>query len=132
MADEPVNLARALDSIDDFWNPRIATTASGRDLRVVKVKGEFVWHRHDADELFVVVEGELEIALREPEGERVVRLGAMDAFTVREGVEHRPSSPEGASILLFEPTGLLSTGDYTGEVPEHITATTGAPIESTP
>ncbi|WP_040791892.1 cupin domain-containing protein [Nocardia paucivorans] len=121
------NIDRVLASFDDLWNPRILTRVNDWDIRLVKVRGEYVWHAHgDTDELFLVLDGALDIHLRETgRPERCVRLGRNDVFVVPRGAEHRPVSDDGATLMLFEPSGTLTTGDYAGEIPEHITSTTG-------
>ncbi|WP_432128992.1 cupin domain-containing protein [Streptomyces sp. bgisy082] len=130
MTDEPLSLATALASFDALWSPRVATRVNDYDVRVAKVRGEHVWHAHDdTDEFFLVLEGELRIALREPAGERTVRLPRGSVFTVPHGTEHRPSSPDGASILMFEPTGTSTVGDRHDEVPSHVDATTGHALD---
>src|SRR5689334_6117329 len=102
----PVSLAAALTRFSELWSPRIVTTVNDYDVRVAKVEGEHVWHTHDhTDEFFLVLDGELHIALREPAGVRTVTLPTGSVFTVPRGTEHKPSAPAGASILLFEPTG---------------------------
>ena len=94
MSNEPTVLATALASFDDLWSPRIVTRVNDYDVRVAKVAGEHVWHAHDdTDEFFLVLDGELHIALREPAGERTVLLPRGSVFTVPRGTEHRPSSP---------------------------------------
>ncbi|MFE5138020.1 cupin domain-containing protein [Streptomyces fagopyri] len=126
MADEPVSLTAALASFSDLWSPRIVTAVNDYDVRVAKVEGEHVWHAHDhTDEFFLVLEGELTIALREPAGERTVVLPRGSVFTVPRGTEHRPSAPTGAAILMFEPTGTLTVGDHHDEIPDHVDATAG-------
>ncbi|MBW1600017.1 cupin domain-containing protein [Streptomyces sp. JJ38] len=130
MTSEPRNIDRVLASFDDLWHPRIVTRVNDWDVRVAKVRGEYVWHAHaDTDELFVVLDGALDIRLRESAGgaESVVRMRRNDVFVVPRGVEHRPVSEGGATLMLLEPTGTLTTGDYAGEVPGHITSTTGTP-----
>ena len=123
---EPVSLAKALASFDDLWSPRIVTAVNDYDVRVAKVEGEHLWHTHDhTDEFFLVVEGELHIALREAAGERTVVLPQGSVFTVPRGTEHKPSAPSGAAILMFEPTGTLTVGDRHDEIPDHVDATTG-------
>ncbi|RPE42367.1 mannose-6-phosphate isomerase-like protein (cupin superfamily) [Streptomyces sp. Ag109_O5-1] len=126
MTSEPVSLARALASFDDLWSPRIVTAVNDYDVRVAKVEGEHLWHVHDhTDEFFLVLEGELRIALREPAGERTVVLLKGSVFTVPRGTEHKPAAPAGASILLFEPTGTSTVGDRHDDIPDHVDATTG-------
>ncbi|MFF8276072.1 cupin domain-containing protein [Streptomyces lateritius] len=122
----PVALAEALAAFDELWSPRIVTRVNDYDVRVAKVAGEHVWHAHDTtDEFFLVLDGELRIALREDGTERTVALPRGSVFTVPRGVEHRPSAPSGATILLFEPTGTLTVGDRHDEIPDHVDATTG-------
>ncbi|MEU8395266.1 cupin domain-containing protein [Nonomuraea sp. NPDC048892] len=126
MSIEPVALSKALASFDALWSPRIVTRVNDYDVRIAKVEGEHIWHVHDdTDEFFLVLDGELHIALREPSGERVVRLPAGAVFTVPRGTEHKPSAPTGAAILMFEPTGTPTVGDRHAEIPDHIDATTG-------
>ncbi|MEU7470440.1 cupin domain-containing protein [Streptomyces sp. NPDC044984] len=126
MAQEPISLDRALDSFAEQWSPRIVTAVNDYDVRVAKVEGEHVWHAHDhTDEFFLVLDGELRIALREPSGERTVVLPKGSVFTVPRGVEHKPHAPVPTAILLFEPTGTVTTGDRHDEVPAHVDTTTG-------
>lgn len=123
---EPVFLPAALASFTALWSPRILTTVNDYDVRVAKVEGEHVWHVHDrTDEFFLVLEGELHIALREPDGERTVVLPKGSAFTVPRGTEHKPYAPVRTEILVLEPTGTLSVGDHHDDVPDHVDVTTG-------
>ncbi|MEU5433578.1 cupin domain-containing protein [Streptomyces sp. NPDC020719] len=122
----PIALEQALASFDALWSPRIVTRVNDYDVRVAKVEGDHIWHVHEhTDEFFLVLDGELSIALREPAGERSVTLPTGSVFTVPRGTEHKPSAPGGASILMFEPSGTLSVGDRHDEVPGHVDATTG-------
>jgi mannose-6-phosphate isomerase-like protein (cupin superfamily) len=126
VTDEPIALDQALASFGALWSPRIVTRVNDYDVRVAKVEGEHVWHVHDhTDEFFLVLDGELRIALREAAGERTVVLPRGAVFTVPRGTFHRPSAPAGASILMFEPTGTLTVGERHDEVPAHVDATTG-------
>jgi len=123
---EPISLDKALASFDTLWSPRIVTAVNDYDVRIAKIHGEFVWHVHDhTDEFFLVLDGELTIALRDHGEERAVTLAKGSVFTVPRGTEHKPVSPEGASILLFEPTGTFTVGDRHDEIPPHVDATTG-------
>lgn len=103
------------------------TRVNDYDVRVVKIKGEFVWHRHvDTDEFFHVLTGDVDIEMRDEDGsEHSVHLQQGSVFTVRRGVEHKPRSILGASVMLFEPSGTVNTGNRTDELPEHIRSTTG-------
>ncbi|MFB4277022.1 cupin domain-containing protein [Nonomuraea sp. MTCD27] len=126
MTSQPIDLTTALSAFDALWSPRIVTRVNDYDVRIAKVAGEHIWHAHDdTDEFFLVLDGELRIALREASGERVVTLPTGAVYVVPRGVEHKPSSAGGASILMFEPTGTPSVGDRHEPVPGHIDATTG-------
>lgn len=126
MSNDPVALAQALASFDALWSPRIVTRVNDYDVRVAKVEGEHLWHAHDdTDEFFLVLSGELHISLRDPAGERAVHLPQGSVFTVPRGTEHKPHSPTGATLLLFEPTGTPTVGTRHAPVPPHVDATTG-------
>jgi mannose-6-phosphate isomerase-like protein (cupin superfamily) len=121
-----VNLHAALATFEKMWSPRIVTTVNDYDVRIAKVQGEYVWHSHqNTDEFFMVLDGELSIGLRAEEGEREVTLGLGDVYVVPCGQQHRPVSHKGASILLFEMSGTLTTGDFSGSVPSYIDSTSG-------
>jgi len=118
----PVNLGEALASFDAVYSPRIVARMNDYDVRVAHVKGEHVWHTHtDTDEFFLVLDGELQIAMRD----RTVVLRKGDVFTVPRGTEHKPVSPGGAQILLLEPTGTPTVGDRHEEIPAQVDVTTG-------
>jgi len=129
MATSPISLPAALASFTETWSPRIAGRVNDYDVKIAHAKGDHVWHVHeDTDEFFLVLDGRLDISLREGDIERSVTLHAGDIFVVPRGTEHKPSSP-GGSILMFEPSGTLSTGDrHEGEIPGHVHSTTGQDI----
>jgi mannose-6-phosphate isomerase-like protein (cupin superfamily) len=127
---EPVDLYAALAAFDEVFSPRLAGRVNDYDVRIAKVRGDFVWHTHEhTDEFFLVLDGELTIALREAAGERRVTLPRGAIFTVPRGVEHRPESAGGASILMFEPSGTVNTGETHDELPGHIRPTTGVALD---
>ncbi|MGW4893099.1 cupin domain-containing protein [Kitasatospora sp. NPDC004240] len=131
MSNGPILLSKALASFDRLWSPRIVTRVNDYDVRIAKVEGEHIWHVHeDTDEFFLVLDGELHISLREPDGERTVLLPQGAVFTVPRGTEHRPYAPTGAAILMFEPGGTLTVGDRHDEVPDHVDATTGHTLDT--
>jgi len=108
---EKVNLADKLRLFNEHWQPKIVGTVNDYDVRIVKVKGEFVWHKHDkTDDFFLVLEGRLIIQLRD----RNVYLEAGELFVVPRGIEHCPRADEEASVLLIEPAGTVNTGDAGG------------------
>lgn len=105
---QPINLAAKLSTFSEYWQPRVIGQFNGNDLMVVKVKGDFVWHKHDdTDDFFLVLKGRIDIQM--PEG--TVRLGPGEAFVVPKGVEHRPVAIEKAHVLLIEPQGTPNTGN---------------------
>ena len=109
-----VNLARKLATFSEHYEPRTIGQFNGHDLMVVKVKGPFVWHKHDdTDDFFLVLKGRLRIELRDGN----VELGPGDLYVVPKGVEHRPVADEEAHILLIEPTGTPNTGDAATAAP---------------
>ncbi len=124
---KPVNLHEALASFDDVYSPRIVTQMNDYDVRIAHALGEHLWHVHeDTDEFFLVLDGQFEVAIRDADGaESTVVLRTGDTFVVPKGVEHKPSSP-GASILMFEPSGTVTTGDrHEGEIPDNVDSTAG-------
>lgn len=121
----PIDLNEVLATFDAAWSPRIVTRVNDYDIRLARFDGEHVWHVHqDTDEFFLVLDGEIEIGVRDPD-ERVVTLGRGQVFVVPKGTFHKPSSKTGASVLLVEPAGTLSVGDAHDEVPEYVDVTTG-------
>ncbi len=105
---QAINLADKLSSFSEHWQPRVVGQFNGHDLMVVKVKGEFVWHKHDdTDDFFLVLAGRLNIHLRDA----VITLGPGEIFVVPKGVEHRPVAEQEAHVLLIEPPGTPNTGD---------------------
>lgn len=121
----PIDLNEVLATFDAAWSPRIVTRVNDYDIRLARFDGEHVWHVHEhTDEFFLVLDGEIEIGLRDP-AERFVTLGRGQVFVVPKGTFHKPSSKAGASVLLVEPAGTLSVGDAHDDVPDHVDVTTG-------
>ena len=109
--DNKVNLADKVGLLESFYSPGIVGHLNDYKLAVVKVRGEFVWHKHDdTDDLFLVLKGHLTIQLRD----RNVELDEGELFVVPRGVEHCPRAEEEAAVLLIEPAGTLNTGDAGG------------------
>ncbi len=105
---EKVNLAEKFAMFSEHWSPRIIGELNGQQVKLARLKGEFVWHQHDnQDELFLVLKGRLVIKLRD----RDVTLRRGELFIVPRGVEHKPIARGEAQVLLFEPAGTLNTGD---------------------
>ncbi len=110
---EKVNITGKLQLFSDYWNPRIVGELNGQHVKLVKLKGEFVWHKHDdEDELFYVLSGVLEMQFRD----KTVTVNEQEFIIVPRGVEHKPVAPEEVSIMLFEPASTLNTGNTRGEL----------------
>ena len=109
MSPTKVNLAEKFALIDDAWNPRIAGDINDFQVKLVKLRGEFVWHRHDVeDELFLVVDGRLRMRFRD--GDELVGPG--EFIIVPHGVEHCPvTETDEVQLILLEPKTTLNTGD---------------------
>ena len=111
-----VDLADKLSLFSEHWSPKVVARLNDYEIKVVKVKGEFVWHDHaDTDELFLVLEGRLTIQLRDP-GERSVTLGPGQLYVVPRGVEHRPVAEGDVAAMLIEPAGTVNTGATGGDL----------------
>lgn len=113
---EKVNIDQKLGLIKDYWNPGIAGELNGQQVKLAKLKGEFIWHKHEnEDEMFFVIEGKLRIELRDG----IVELNENEFLIVPKGVEHRPVAEQEVSIMLFEPLTTLNTGDKLTELTKH-------------
>lgn len=109
---QKVNFAEKFNRFQEYWRPKIVGELNGQYVKLVKLKGEFVWHRHESeDELFLVVKGRLCIKLRN----RDVWLEEGEFLIVPRGVEHKPFAEEVVQVLLFEPKSTLNTGDQSNE-----------------
>ncbi len=114
---KPINLTEKLSTFNDHWQPRTVGQFNGHDLMLAKVKGEFIWHKHDdTDDFFMVLSGQLTIEMRDGS----VTLDAGEVFVVPRGVEHRPVAEEEAHILLIEPAGTPNTGNPETAQPRRI------------
>ena len=109
-----IDLSEKLSTFSEHWSPRTVTQFNDCDVMVVKVKGEFVWHKHDdTDDFFLVLKGILDIQLRD----RTITLGPGQIYVVPRGVEHRPVAREEVHLLLIEPSGTPNTGDAATAAP---------------
>ena len=115
---QPINLADKLSQFNEHWSPRTVAEFNGHDVMVVKVKGEFVWHKHDdTDDFMMVLSGRLTIRMRD----RDVELGPGELFVVPVGVEHQTFAAEETELLLIEPSGTPNTGDDATAAADRIT-----------
>ncbi len=107
---EKVNLVEKFAGFSEHWRPKIVGELNGQEVKLVKLKGEFVWHHHDhEDEMFLVWRGHFRIKFRN----RVVDLHPGEFLIVPRGVDHRPVAEEEAEIILFEPAATRNTGNVT-------------------
>jgi mannose-6-phosphate isomerase-like protein (cupin superfamily) len=115
---QAIDLTGKIAQIDGHWQPRVVAEMNDYQFKVVKVEGEFVWHRHaDTDETFIVLEGELRIDFRAgPSGDGSIVLRPGQMAVVPKGVEHKPCANAEVKLLLIEPRGVVNTGENaTGE-----------------
>jgi mannose-6-phosphate isomerase-like protein (cupin superfamily) len=104
---QKINLAEKFAQIDEHWRPRVVGELNGQEVKLVKFKGEFVWHHHEKeDELFLPVRGVMRIELRD----HTVEIGPGEFFIVPRGIDHRPVADREVECLLFEPAATRNTG----------------------
>lgn len=109
---DKVNLAEKLALITEYWSPKAVGAVNDFHVKLVKLKGEFVWHAHEAeDELFLVLDGTLRMQFRD----REVTVGRGEFLIVPHGVEHRPVAGGEVHVLLLEPASTVNTGTAGGE-----------------
>jgi mannose-6-phosphate isomerase-like protein (cupin superfamily) len=109
---EPINLRKKFALFDERWQPKVIAEMNDYQFKIVKLKGDFIWHDHkDTDETFIVIEGDLRIDFRDG----AVHVGAGEMFVVPKGVEHKPYAEDEVKLLLIEPRGVLNTGHAGGE-----------------
>ena len=109
---EAVNLAEKFSLFSDYWSPKIVGELNGQQIKLAKLKGEFVWHNHEKeDELFLVVKGRLRMKLRD----REVRIREGEFLIVPRGTEHLPIADEECRVILLEPASTLNTGNIKNE-----------------
>ena len=109
---QAVNLSEKLRQVADYWNPKIVGELNDSFVKVVKLKGEFLWHHHEhEDELFLVVKGTLRMRFRDKDV--VVREG--EFLVVPRRVEHLPVADDEVHVVLLEPKSTLNTGNLRNE-----------------
>ena len=109
---EVVNLADKFSLIQDQWDPKVIAQLNDYHLKIAKIQGEFVWHSHpETDEVFIVIQGDLTIHLRNGE----LQLAPGELCVIPRGVDHKPAADQECQILMVEPAGTLNTGDAGGE-----------------
>lgn len=111
-----INLAEKFGRFTDRWSPKIIADLNDSHVKLAKLQGEFVWHQHaDEDELFIVIQGELTIELRDG----AVTLGPGELVVIPKGVEHRPVAREEVQLMLIEPKSIRHTGNVESEMTVH-------------
>ncbi|MEO9209551.1 MAG: cupin domain-containing protein [Ginsengibacter sp.] len=114
---EKVNIEQKLSLFSDHWSPKIVGELNGQHVKLAKLKGEFVWHKHDnEDELFFVIKGSFKMEYRD----KFVIVNENEFLIVPKGVEHRPIADEEVSIMLFEPASTINTGDVEDELTKKV------------
>lgn len=112
---EKINIAEKLQAITEHWRPRVVGELNGQEVKLVKLRGEFVWHHHEhEDELFLPIRGTLRVEFRDHN----VELGPGEFLIVPRGVEHRTVAEQEVECMLFEPAATRNTGNI-----EHPTLT---------
>jgi mannose-6-phosphate isomerase-like protein (cupin superfamily) len=116
-----VAIADKLDLFSDYWSPKVVGELNGQEVKLVKLKGEFVWHKHEEeDELFYVLSGILKIEFKD----RIEILEPNEMLIIPRGVEHKPIAEDEVHVMLFEPANTLNTGNadsiFTKNKPDHI------------
>jgi mannose-6-phosphate isomerase-like protein (cupin superfamily) len=113
MKHSAINLKEKLAKFSEHWSPKIIAQMNDYHFKLVKFRGDFVWHSHDeTDETFIVLDGEMSVDFRDGK----VNLKAGEMFVVPEGVEHKPFAKDECNIMLVEPAGTVNTGNADGDL----------------
>ena len=112
-----VDISEKLTLFSEHWSPKVVARLNDYEVKLAKLKGEFVWHTHDdTDELFLVVDGALTIQIRDATGEQSVTLNPGQLYVVPRGIEHCPYADGEVAVMLIEPTGIVNTGNAGGDL----------------
>jgi mannose-6-phosphate isomerase-like protein (cupin superfamily) len=110
---DKINIKEKFDLITEYWKPKIVGELNNQQIRLVKIKGEFVFHKHDKeDEFFLVIKGLLRMEFED----KVEILKEGEFIIIPKSVKHRPVADQEAHLLLFEPDSILNTGDIINEL----------------
>ena len=110
-----INLKSKFNKFNDLWSPKVIAEMNDYQFKLVKIKNDFVWHKHDdTDEVFIVVEGKIHIEFED----KTIEINEGEMIVVPKGTKHKPYAREEAKIMLVEPSGVINTGDNQG----HLTA----------
>ena len=117
---QKVIIENKFNLFSEYWNPKIVGELNGQHVKVAKLKGEFVWHKHDEeDEMFLVIDGVLKMELRD----KTIILNKNEFLIVPKGTEHRPVADSEVLVMLFEPATTLNTGNTENEMTKHFLET---------
>jgi mannose-6-phosphate isomerase-like protein (cupin superfamily) len=112
-----VNVYQKLALISGYWDPKIVGELNEQYVKLVKFKGEFVWHKHDnEDEMFFVLKGSFKMEFRD----KTLYINENEFIIIPKGVEHKPVADEEVSVMLFEPATTLNTGDKINELTKNM------------
>jgi mannose-6-phosphate isomerase-like protein (cupin superfamily) len=110
---KPINLQSKFKLFSEYWSPKVIAEMNDYQFKVVKIKGDFIWHKHkDTDEVFIVIEGSMGIEFKD----RTVTLNSGEMIVVQKGEEHKPFAKEECKVLIIEPQGVVNTGESGGEL----------------
>ncbi|WP_413533186.1 cupin domain-containing protein [Empedobacter brevis] len=113
---DKVNLSEKFSLFSEHWSPKIVGELNGQHVKLVKLNGEFVWHKHDnEDEMFFVVDGILKIEFRD----KTITLHKDEFLIIPKGIEHKPVAEKDVLVMLFEPASTLNTGNTENELTKH-------------
>ena len=108
-----ININNKFSLFSDHWSPKILASINDHHVKIAKLKGDFIWHKHDnEDELFFVIRGKLIMEFRD----RTIELNEQEMLVVPKGVEHRPVAPDEVCVILIEPATTINTGDKNNEL----------------
>ena len=108
---KPINIKAKFDLFKDHWSPKVIAEMNNYQFKLVKIKGEFIWHNHkDTDEVFIVIEGSMSIDFKNKT--KLLKTG--DMIVIKKGEKHKPYSKDECKVLIIEPKGVINTGDEGG------------------
>ena len=109
----PINLQSKYELFSEHWSPKVIAEMNDYQFKLVKIKGEFIWHEHkDTDEVFIVIEGSMGIEFKN----RTVELNRGEMIVVQKTEQHKPFAVEECKVLIIEPQGVVNTGDSVGDL----------------
>ena len=108
-----INLKDKLSMFSEYWSPKIVAEMNDYHIKLVKIKGDFVWHNHDdTDETFIVIEGKMKIEFED----KTVELNEGEMYVIPKGVNHKPFAEEECKIMIIEPSGVVNTGNIESDL----------------